>query len=1449
MKSLTYTCLINWNRRIFSACLKILLAAVLLLTLDQHCRADTHTWDANGASPPNGTYQTVNNWNPNGVPATTDTTQFNLPDTYTVSLNANATCDTLNVTAGNVTFASSPYTLNVTQRLHVYGGGTLNIGASGSPAVVNVNYHLGVGTLAGGDGTGTVIVSGSGSQLNAHTTWLHAIGFNGQTGTLTYTDSSTGTITGQLYIGDNDSAPSHGYLNVQGNADLTTDNLGIGVYNGAGTTRGDGTVTVTGTGSTITQTGASTLVIGASATGDSGSLSVSSGGTFTTGTGNMTVNALGELTIDGGTFNAKGNVAVDGGNITRSGAGAFNLASGKTLTASNGAQINMGDKYVISPGTNWLIQSGADLFGSSWIDIGRSGGTTNVTVDGSGSSFNNEEASGWGILGNTANVTYRNAASGDLGQIDLADDSTAGTSGTLRVESGANVTCGWLYLATSGGLTTTANVVVDGSGSTLTINSYKTLSVGHSTSGVANVTVSNSGVFTSGTGDINILKTGQINVTDGTFNANGNVNVDGGALTRSGSGAFNLASGKTLTASNNALIGMGSGAALSGGTNWNIQSGADLSASGQLDIGTSGGTTNVTVDGTGSSLTQSGPSALNIGHASTGAANITVSNGGFFTSGAVNINIYKTGQVNVTGGAFNANGNVNVDGGKITRSGAGEFYLADGKTLTASNNAQIDLGGWFLGDGTNWNIQSGADLLSNYLDIGAATVTVDGSGSTLNTGISSWSTWGYLGNTANVTYRNAASGTLGEIWLAGDSTAGTSGTLRVQSDADVTCGNLLLATNGGASTTANIVVDGTGSTLTQTGSSILAVGHASTGTASITVSNSGVFASGTGDITVYKTDQINVTGGTFNANGNVNVDGGKITRSGTGLFTLASGKTLTASNNAQIDMGMETALSGGTNWIIQSGADLSASEYLDIGTSGGTTNVTVDGSGSTLNIAAPSASSCWGWNGNTANVTFRNAASGQLGAISLPVSDTADASGTLRVESGANVICNSLYLAYDGGTNTTANVVVDGDASYLGINNDLYIGNGTSGTANVTVSNGGYLSAGNVYLDGSGSTLICSGDSSAELYGYSFIATNHAKAEFNNPNTNIYPYSFEVSSGADVFMAGGSLAVGIGTEYSGSLLMDGSDSTFSGVGTDVTFCAYGGIGDGVIRNGAHASFSRVKVAGYWNSYPDDSNNTATVRVESGAIMTSSDLFVAAVESTGNNGSLTITGNGSRWDTGTLYVGFDSTDTGTVNVLDHGILNVVQTSIRKGGKIVVNGGSADLGTLSVSGGQIDFQQNTGATGAITIANDFLTSAFVQSANNFTLSSMQELTVGGTTTIEPSYKLTLDGGSLTTGNIVVDGVLDFHSGTLSIDGGITGQGDTILQAGTDLTVDCIFQDTLSLGEGCTLSIRPVPGGLLSIGWNGGVNMSPVPEPATWLLVMLASISLLIWRRSTS
>ena len=67
--------------------------------------------DANGASPPNGTFQVANNWNPNAVSGTTDTATFNIADTYTVTFNGIAGTAVLDVLAGDVSFESNSATL------------------------------------------------------------------------------------------------------------------------------------------------------------------------------------------------------------------------------------------------------------------------------------------------------------------------------------------------------------------------------------------------------------------------------------------------------------------------------------------------------------------------------------------------------------------------------------------------------------------------------------------------------------------------------------------------------------------------------------------------------------------------------------------------------------------------------------------------------------------------------------------------------------------------------------------------------------------------------------------------------------------------------------------------------------------------------------------------------------------------------------------------------------------------------------------------------------------------------------------------------------------------------------------------------------------------------------------------------------------------------------------
>ena len=75
------------------------------------------------------------------------------------------------------------------------------------------------------------------------------------------------------------------------------------------------------------------------------------------------------------------------------------------------------------------------------------------------------------------------------------------------------------------------------------------------------------------------------------------------------------------------------------------------------------------------------------------------------------------------------------------------------------------------------------------------------------------------------------------------------------------------------------MIDGAGSSLTQTDASTLSVGNAVGGSATINIQNGGTFTPGTGTTTINATGIINVGvigDGTFNANGPVILDGGTL---------------------------------------------------------------------------------------------------------------------------------------------------------------------------------------------------------------------------------------------------------------------------------------------------------------------------------------------------------------------------------------------------------------------------------------------------------------------------------------------------------------------------------------------------------------------------------------------
>jgi T5SS/PEP-CTERM-associated repeat protein len=733
---MTINCLKRLSRRCGVA-LTLSLALLLVAMATAPAKAEVfREWN----NPAGGPYDLAFNWLTGDVADTTnESALFYIAGTYGVTLTSGATTlvgrlfvwdgdvtfnasgptsaifetDTEAGFSQNVTFTQGPglgdVILNVGDQLTISGGSTFNV-LQGSDVTANrIN-------VSSGGSPGTMIVDGTGSTLAVSS--LARIGFAGVTGTLTLQNGSTGnSLSGLVELMSNSTqAGSTGRLNVLSGSTLQTDNISVGLTPSASAVQ-EATLTVDGTGSTLTMTGASTLTVGDETNPNIVSdVIVSNAGVMSTGTGAILIQNSGHLDIQAGTFNANGNVTIDGATVTRgSGSSVFNLGTGLTLTAQNAGQINFTGSHSIDQGAMFNIQSGADFDTTGLLNIGNTGGDGTLIVDGTGSSVTAGSGSFWGDDGNTANITFRNGSTGTLGQTHLAVGTTAGTTANLNVESGAVVTVGNLDIAASGGATTSGTITVDGVGSSLTQNSGFALTVGHASSGTATINVQNGGEFTTAAGTKTVNPTGTINIGvigDGTFNATSDLTVDGGTITRgSGSTGFNLTPGNTLTAKNDAQINFDGEYSLDQSTTFDIQSGADFSTTGALDIGY-GSDGTLLVDGAGSSVT-TGSSAAFWGQ-SGNTADVTFRNGATGDLGGVLLAFSQpsgsTGIFRVESGATVTTWAIQVAGGNGANTSGTLTVDGAGSSLTQNGNVAIHIGnGAALGTATV-NVQNGGTL-------------------------------------------------------------------------------------------------------------------------------------------------------------------------------------------------------------------------------------------------------------------------------------------------------------------------------------------------------------------------------------------------------------------------------------------------------------------------------------------------------------------------------------------------------------------------------------------------------------------------------------------------------------------------------------------------------------------------------------------------------------------
>ena len=246
----------------------------------------------------------------------------------------------VNVGSNNtVTVTGAGSTLSTMGTLSVNAGSSVMVSAGGAISPLSAS-------IGSSGSNGTVTVDGSGSSMSST---LTSIGFNGVTGTLTFSNGSTGTFN-TLNIDRSSTGGTVGAVNIQSGARVSIASLNLADFGGGGAN--SGTVTVTGAGSVLSII--STATLGTSAGNRStGTLTVESGARFEDGF-SVTLNALGTLNVNSG--------ATLTGRANFSGTGEVNLAGhflpGTASGVNQTTSVSFAQNMTFHPTTSITMEIG-----------------------------------------------------------------------------------------------------------------------------------------------------------------------------------------------------------------------------------------------------------------------------------------------------------------------------------------------------------------------------------------------------------------------------------------------------------------------------------------------------------------------------------------------------------------------------------------------------------------------------------------------------------------------------------------------------------------------------------------------------------------------------------------------------------------------------------------------------------------------------------------------------------------------------------------------------------------------------------------------------------------------------------------------------------------------------------------------------------------------------------
>jgi hypothetical protein len=747
--------------------------------------------------------------------------------------------------------------------------------------------------------------------------------------------------------------------------------------------------------------------------------------------------------------------------------------------------------------------------------------------------------------------------------------------------------------------------------------------------------------------------------------------------------------------------------------------------------------------------------------------------------------------------------------------------------LTIGDDLTVNSGGTLNVDfGSDVNV---GDVVNVGTNSGGGTVRVSGTGSSIDFGGAV--NLGVSGGVGTLRLENGSTDNTvrGLLQLIGGSgVAGSTGLLDVFSGSTLDTSSIIVGNSASSSLvqTAELTVDGPGSDVEMLGASTLTVGDDTNPNivANLIVGNSGTFNTGTGAILVRNSGTIVVNLlGTFNANGNVTIDGGTLVRNdSTADFNLGSGLSLLAQNDAQFNFTDDYTINNNTTWTLQSGADYntagtSADIRIGVTTSG---TLIVEDSGSTLNLGTgPSSFSFIGFLGGTGTLTVRDSAAATLGDVHIAPEGISGTTGVLNIEDGAQVTANNIFVAspgFDSNSGTmniggiigTATLTQNG-ASFLSVG-------GNTGSGTINISSGGRLNTG-IATAISSTGLINITGGILDLNGDLTIEGGEVRRQsgqlFLQPSSNVIVRSngeleitgnFSINTDVELTVRSGSTYSSTGNTNIGEV----SNATFvvenavANIGGDSSWGSGGGTANVTFRDFSQATLGVVRLA-------SSGASTSVVSVESGSNVTMTSLQIANNSAAGSSATLTVrdpfTSVSVTTSAQVLNIGQGVNGTATLNVLDGATFNsTALISLRPTGTINLDAGSMVVNSISDAGGTFNY-----LGGSLSMNNDFtLGFAGLLHTNSLTLDSNDTIATNNTATIDPLATLTIDGGTFSAGEFVNNGTLQFNRGSLRITG---GAGMTI-GAGGPLGSTATFgasqrfevTNTLTVDGGATLVI---------------------------------------------